>query len=156
MLLTLMRHGAAEPAGGRERPLTPDGHASMVELIDLLASSGWLPGAIVCSPLLRSRQTAQVLLGAYPGTPLEVLPELTDTNSGVLDELAWRELVDPVVIGHQPGLARLVGSLLGAQGALDFPPGAIACLRVNALPPSKPAELLFFVSPRLLPRRKLR
>jgi phosphohistidine phosphatase len=149
MLVTLMRHGIAESfaRSDADRRLTDAGERIVDEVILGLKSCGWCPGAIVCSPLTRSRQTAAVALKHFPGTPLDVLPAVVEADEALLAELGARELIDPLVIGHEPGLSRLAGSLLGARGVLHFQPATVACLRVDALPPRTPAELLFLAPP---------
>lgn len=150
MLLTLMRHGQAQPYsssdGGRE--LTDAGRLFTREIVRGLRAGGWLPGALVCSPLLRSQQTAQIILEHYPGLPLEVLREATESDGdALLREMSYLDLVDPVIVGHEPGISRLAAQLLGATGVLPFEEGAVAGLRIDGLPPRRPAELLFFAPP---------
>lgn len=149
MLLTLMRHGIAESwaASDSERRLTPGGERIVMDVIAGLKAGGWLPGGVVCSPLTRSRQTADLVLDAFPGTALEVTKSVLEPEDGLLDELAWREMVDPVVVGHEPGLSRFAAQLLGSRGILSFQPAAVACFRVDGLPPRNPAEMLFFAPP---------
>ncbi|MCB9765314.1 MAG: histidine phosphatase family protein [Alphaproteobacteria bacterium] len=149
MLLTLMRHGIAEKWAGSDadRQLTEGGRRIASDVIRGLRGGGWMPGVVITSPLTRARQTAQVVLDAYPGTPLEVMPEVLRPEDGLLDELGWRELIDPIIVGHEPSLSRLAADLLGAKGVLSFQPAALACFRVDGLPPRRPAELLFFAPP---------
>src|SRR5262249_58867702 len=53
----LVRHAEAAPGDpDAERPLTDAGHRTAEELAARLAAER--PGAILCSPLLRARQTA--------------------------------------------------------------------------------------------------
>lgn len=149
MLLTLMRHGVAESwaASDADRRLTAGGEKIVTEVVAGLKSGGWLPGCVVCSPLTRSRQTADLIIQAFPGTVLEITKAVLEPDEGLLDELAWREMVDPLVIGHEPGLSRLAAQLLGSRGILSFQPAAVACFRVDGLPPRNPAEMLFFAPP---------
>ncbi|MCB9742491.1 MAG: histidine phosphatase family protein [Alphaproteobacteria bacterium] len=149
MLLTLMRHGIAERFAGSDadRQLTEAGRRITHDVIGGLKSGGWMPGVIVCSPLTRSRQTAAVVMEAFPGTPLEILPEVLSPEEELLEEMSYRDMVDPLVVGHEPGLSRLSARLLNAQGVLGFQPAALACFRVDGLPPRRPSELLFFAPP---------
>lgn len=149
MLLTLMRHGHAESWAGSdpERRLTTAGEKIVAEVLHGLKAGGWTPGALVCSPYLRARQTASLALEHFPGTPLEILPEVLEPEDGLLERIGAQDLVDPLVVGHEPGLSRLGAVLLGAKGVLSFQPAAVACFRVDGLPPRRPAELLFFAPP---------
>lgn len=149
MLLTLMRHGHAEAWAGSdpERRLTTAGERIVAEVVQGLKAGGWTPGAVVCSPFLRARQTASIALELFPGTPLEVLPEVLEPDEGLLERIGAQDLVDPLVVGHEPGLSRLSAALLGARGVIPFQPAAVACMRLDGLPPRRPAELIFFAPP---------
>jgi phosphohistidine phosphatase SixA len=151
MLLTLMRHGAAEPHASSDafRPLSPEGQEAVRSVAAHLKAAGWVPGAVVCSPLLRSQQTASILREHFPGLPMEVLREVISTDESLVHELGARELVDPIVVGHEPGLSRLAARLIGASGLLAFETSSVACFRVDGFPPRRPAHLLFFVPPGL-------
>ncbi|MED5372355.1 MAG: histidine phosphatase family protein [Myxococcota bacterium] len=149
MLLTLMRHGLAERYSQSDagRPLTDPGRAIVRDVVRGLHNGGWLPGAVVCSPLLRSRQTAELVIEQYPGLPLEVLGEVVQAEPILLEELGWRDLIDPLIIGHEPGLSRMAARLIGAEGLMAFEEASVACFRIDDLPPRKPAELIFFAPP---------
>lgn len=149
MLLTLMRHGNAEPWAGDDhtRTLTDAGRSIVADVARGLRAGGWLPGAIVCSPLVRSQQTAGIVQEHFPGIPLEVMRQVIHTDDDLLDEMSYLDLVDPVIVGHEPGLSRLAARLIGADGLLAFDPASVACFRIDGLPPRRPSELLFFAPP---------
>ncbi len=149
MLLTLMRHGIAEPYTGSDagRELTPEGVSIVHRVVLGLKASGWLPGGVVCSPLIRSQQTAAVILEHYPGLPQIVLREVIATEDNLLEEIGYHELVDPVVVGHEPGISRLAADLIGAAPRLRFEPATVAGYRLDGFPPRQPAQLLFYAPP---------
>jgi len=149
MLLTLMRHGQAEPWAGDDhtRTLTEAGKTIVAEVARGLKAGGWVPGTIVCSPLLRSQQTADVVAEQFPGVPVEILQQVVHTDDTLLDEMSYLDLVDPVIVGHEPGLSRLAARLIGADGLLAFDTASVACFRIDGLPPRRPAQLLFFAPP---------
>ena len=63
MLLILVRHAEAEPGKPDElRPLTASGHEAARLLGELLAERG--PDAVVSSPLVRARLTAEAIAAA--------------------------------------------------------------------------------------------
>lgn len=148
MLLTLMRHGIAEAFSGSDasRALTPEGATIVREVVRGLKAGGWLPGAIVCSPLVRSQQTAALIEGEFPGVPVEVLRSVIHTDSDLLEEISARGLVDPVIVGHNPGISYLAGMLTGGA-PIPFEPAAVAVYRLDALPPRSPGQLLCFAPP---------
>lgn len=149
MLLTLMRHGKAEPWAGDDhtRTLTDVGATIVAEVARGLKAGGWVPGAVVCSPLLRSQQTAGIVADHFPGVPVEIMQQVVHTDEALLEQMAQLDLVDAVIVGHEPGLSRLAARLIGADGLLAFDTGSIACFRIDGLPPRRPAELLFFAPP---------
>lgn len=149
MVLTLMRHGIAESWTGSDasRSLTPQGSEIVHEVVKGLEAGGWSPGAVVCSPLLRSQQTAAIVLEHFPGLQHEVLSQVVHTDDDLFDEMSWLGVVDPVIVGHNPGLSRLAAQLIGARGHMPFEPATVACYRVDGLPPRSPAQLMFFAPP---------
>ncbi|MFT5584817.1 MAG: phosphohistidine phosphatase [Cognaticolwellia sp.] len=149
MLLTLMRHGLSERFQGDDatRPLTAPGRSIVSDVVRGLKHGGWLPGAVVCSPLVRSMQTAKIVIEHYPGLPMEVLGEVVQAGPDLLRAMGEHELIDPLVIGHEPGLSRLSASLIGAEGLMAFEEASVACFRLDDLPPRRHAELIFFAPP---------
>lgn len=122
MHLILWRHAEAEElspalsltrAADMQRPLTRRGHKQAA------ASAAWLKAhapadaRIVCSPSVRTRETAAAL-----GGDIEVLPELAPSAdvSDVLAAIGWPEgAATTIIIGHQPWLGRLASLLLGGH-----------------------------------------
>ena len=128
MRLILVRH--AEAAAGEPdelRPLTPAGRKAAQALGARLAARR--PQAVVSSPLLRARQTAEPIARAAgveaavdarigPGATLESLRE------------AVAALGDPVVaVAHQPDCGEIVLALTGETA--PFPPGGVAELELE-------------------------
>ncbi|MBL8260186.1 MAG: histidine phosphatase family protein [Candidatus Competibacteraceae bacterium] len=138
MKLLLIRHAIAEDgeafaaAGGSDaqRPLTEIGRKKMrkganrlraqVERIDLLA----------CSPLVRARETAEIIARAYGDIPIVERPELDYSNppEAVLAWLAQCAAETVVAVGHEPQLSRLSGLLLSGEsrGLIAFRKGGAA------------------------------
>ena len=158
----ILRHARARPGGSgsdRERPLSPEGLADATALGARLGPGGdrlglasvALPALVVCSPALRTRQTAEAAIaGLSPAPRLVVLPELYGASPGAIGALVDQAASsDPLpaqavmVVGHNPSMAQLVAGCLrgddraGAThlGAAGFPPGALAVLQV----PTRPA-----------------
>jgi phosphohistidine phosphatase len=111
MDLILWRHAEAELGEpDAKRPLTSKGHkqaARMAEWLDRTLPSGC---KILCSPAVRTVQTAEALARRY-----KIHPGLAP-DAGCASLLAaanWPEHREPVVlIGHQPALGRLAALLL--------------------------------------------
>lgn len=125
MQVVLVRHAEAAPGEPDElRPLTPRGRAQARALARVMPR----PDAILSSPLLRARETAELLGAAFdvPPDPDERLAPGA-TADGVRAAVAGRgETV--VVVGHQPDVG-LVAAALGA-GEVAFPPGGHCTLEL--------------------------
>lgn len=108
--LFLMRHGQAGFAGSdRERPLTAEGQAQAAGIGRLLAGRGI--ERVLCSPAVRTRQTALGLRLAAPVTVIDTLYNCSAPR--ILSALAkLPEYVQAaLVVGHYPGIPSLVHQL---------------------------------------------
>jgi phosphohistidine phosphatase len=122
MQLILVRH--AKAAAGEPddlRPLTPEGREQARGLAEQLRAEKIRPDAIVTSPLLRAKQTAEVIaeqLGAdvVPDDRLSPGATAEDVTAAVSGR---GETV--VAVGHQPDCSRIAAALTGAPEP-DFAP----------------------------------
>jgi phosphohistidine phosphatase SixA len=123
----LVRH--AEAAAGEPdalRPLTAEGREQARALGEKLAAHGL--DAVVCSPLLRARETADLIAqaaGLEAETEEQLAPgadvtSLSAAVSGKGDTV--------VVVGHQPDCSEIVLVLTGEDRS--FAPGAFAELEL--------------------------
>ena len=72
-------------------------------------------------------------------------------HAAVVDELARHARRDRIaLVGHEPDMGELAARLIGARKPLDFKKGAICRIDVQALPPTGPGTLRWFVPPRML------
>ncbi|HEY2710303.1 MAG TPA: histidine phosphatase family protein [Caulobacteraceae bacterium] len=99
-MIYLVRHGQTEFnregrfQGGRDSPLTPVGEAQADAFGRLLAGLTGAATPIVCSPLGRTRATAERLRAAGGFTSEIVLdPRLAEIGMGAWDGLTWPEIV---------------------------------------------------------------
>jgi len=127
MRIFLVRHAEAAAGDPDElRPLTAEGKAAARALGERLAAQK--PDAVVCSPLLRARETAEQIARA---AGVEVEPEdklapgagITDLSAAVSGR---GDTV--VVVGHQPDCSEIVFALTGEDR--NFEPGAYAELEL--------------------------
>ncbi len=131
MQLLIVRH--AEAASGEPdelRPLTPDGRAAARALGERLARDGVHPDAILTSPLLRARETAQELArttGLEPEADERLAPGATPE---AVREAAEARGQTVVVVGHQPDCSRIVAALTGGVEPA-FPPGAMLAIDLS-------------------------
>jgi phosphohistidine phosphatase len=119
----LIRHTEAAPGEPDElRPLTDAGRASARALGERLRADGLVPDAVLTSPLLRARETAEAVARAA-GVEAEADERLAPgaTAGGVRAAVAGRgDLV--AVVAHQPDCSQIAAALAGGPEPA-FPPG---------------------------------
>ena len=157
--LYLVRHAIAAVRGEEwpdddKRPLTARGVARFKEEVEGLRTLDVAVDEIFSSPLVRARQTAELLAAGLQGKPpVKVLDALAPghTPTSVLAQLARaarrRRLA---LVGHEPGLGELAAHLVGAGRALPFKKGAICRIDVESLTSRRPGALTWFIPPKLL------
>ena len=150
MELYLLRHGIAEdrsPDGSDEaRRLTEDGRARLEATKAGLARLRVRPERLLTSPLVRARQTAQIV-GAHLGLAPEVAEALAPgcRSEHILGLLAERLGSGAVLaVGHEPDLSQIVLAITGAR--CEMKKGALA--RIDLAPGAAHGTLTFLVPPR--------
>lgn len=158
----LVRHAIAAERGDEwpdddKRPLTERGIARFREEVSGLAELAVEIDEIFTSPLVRAKQTAQILADGVRGKPsLKILDALAPGHapSSVLAQLAKAAKRRRIaLVGHEPGLGELAAHLIGAGRALPFKKGGICRIDVESLTSRRAGALIWFVPPKLL--RKL-
>jgi phosphohistidine phosphatase len=117
----LVRHAEAAPGTPDDlRPLTEAGRLAARELGEELAARA--PAAVVSSPLLRARETAEAIARAA-GLAASAHEGLAPGATAATLRAAVEGLSDPVVaVGHQPDCGDIVEELTGERR--PFSPGA--------------------------------
>jgi phosphohistidine phosphatase len=129
--LLIVRH--AEAASGEPdelRPLTPDGRAAARALGERLAREGFHPDAVLTSPLLRARETAQELArpaGLEPEPDERLAPGATAEG---VRAAAGEHGETVVVVGHQPDCSRIAAALTGGEEPA-FPPAGMLSIELT-------------------------
>jgi phosphohistidine phosphatase len=157
MRLLLVRHGIAVEAGtggisDEARPLTREGSQRFEEAAKGLARVCPPPDALLTSPLLRARQTAEIAAAAWGGLPVRPEPSLAsgdfDDFLKALAALGDAELV--AAFGHEPTLSGWLARLLGSRASerFAFKKGGAALLELRKR--HSEGALLFVAPPRVL------
>lgn len=129
MELLIVRHAIAfEPDARRwpddgERPLSSQGVARARKAAAGMKQLVRAPGRVLASPLVRARQTAAILTEVAGWPRATDCAELAPGGSpeALLVTLKRMPETRIAVVGHEPGLGRLVAvSLPGAAGAEGF------------------------------------
>lgn len=161
MDLYLMRHGIAVPQGtqgidsDRERPLSPKGVKRMRKVARGLMALKISFDRILTSPLLRARQTADVVAQTLEiHEPPEELEELLPESSPqkLIDRLASLQVTGGLLlVGHQPLLGEIAAFLLtGKEMEMHLKKGGLCRIEVDDLPPKKNAILHWMLTSRQL------
>lgn len=138
--IILLRHAHAEPpANGQSdeaRPLTSSGEQEANTAAEWLKARGAEPTVVLCSPAVRTHETAKRVLSvldngmsaqldariyeATPGSLIQILEEHSDADCVLL-------------VGHNPGLENLVALLTDgtSDNGRGMPPCSIAWLHLN-------------------------
>lgn len=162
MDLYIIRHAWAEqrdatrwPDDG-QRPLTGAGCKRFAAMVGKLAERGVAPGVLATSPLVRCRQTAEILAEGLPSRPevvelaalepgsnLDALVAWTAARAKDHDQIGW--------VGHAPDVDRLCAALVGGDEAwIHFAKGAVAALRFDGPPEIGSGELRWLVTAKVL------
>ena len=154
MQLLLLRHGKAEnssPDGDFARRLEEKGHGQARHAARVLAAAGLLPELVLCSPVLRARQTAETFSEAAGMPGPVVQPWL---SCGMSPETALQELVlfpefeRLMIVGHEPDFSRLVERCLGTTAdCVEIRKGSVTCIELR---PPTPRAILRFLLPHKL------
>lgn len=164
MNLYLLRHGIAvagdEPGieSDSERPLTPKGIKRMRRAATGLRRLGIGFDTILTSPLIRARQTAEIVAEALglQGQLQEIsglAPESSVDNLFFgLTRFQNREHL--ILVGHQPLLSETAVFLLRGKrdSSLHLPlkKAGLCCIEIDAIPPGKPGTLHWLLAPKQL------
>jgi phosphohistidine phosphatase len=151
--LWLLRHAEAEPHGTRrdaERRLTERGERQARAAGIALARVGASFDAVLFSPKVRARQTAELAADSWSAEQRERLQEHPPLAGGfdarqALDAIAAAPSEGSLLlVGHEPDLSSVVAALTG--GRIDLKKGGLAVLRLQG----GSGELVILVRPREL------
>ena len=162
MRLILMRHahaGEADPRrwpDDRQRPLSDKGRRRHAVVADALRRMGVRFDRLLSSPLVRARQTADIIAAVYGGAPaIEETPALGDraTLADLLAALA-RLPADAAVlcVGHEPFLSEAEAALISRGGPvrIEMRKSGVAGLDFKGRPVAGAGTLLYHFRPREL------
>jgi phosphohistidine phosphatase len=155
--LYLIRHAeaVAQGAGGatsdEERRLTEKGKQQAQTLSSGLRQRGVRLGAVVTSPLVRARQTAEGLLQQWPDAP--ELHECDELAPGGRKRKLARFLADlgvdaAAVVGHRPDLDEFAAWLIGDKTVgIRLAKAGVAYIRCDGDPAKGTGTLTWLVPP---------
>ena len=157
----IVRHAVAAERGpaypdDARRPLTPSGMEKFRKVAKGLAWLDVRVDRILTSPLVRARETADILAEFLPGPPPVIETDALAPGATYDDLRAhmeeFRRCLSVALVGHEPDVGQLAARLLGLRHPLVFKKGAVCRIDMETLPPAGPGELRWFAPPKLLAR----
>jgi phosphohistidine phosphatase len=155
----LVRHAIAAERGDdwpddTKRPLTTRGINRFKDSLPGLKELEVSIEEIFSSPLVRAKQTADLLAGGVQGSPpVKLLEALAPghTPTAVMSQLAKAAKRQRIaLVGHEPDLGELAAHLIGATRPLLFKKGGICRIDVGAISAKRTGSLIWFVTPKVL------
>jgi phosphohistidine phosphatase len=159
--LHLLRHAdAGDPGAWRgadaDRPLSEKGEGQADRLARFLLSTGFRTDAVIASPKVRARRTAEIL-GAMLDIEVRLESRLAEGCDAETVDAVLRDAGAPrrpVLVGHDPDFSELLGFLAGTD-ALSMKKAAFARLDVRGPVAGGAGTLRWLVPPDLLdPERR--
>lgn len=156
--LYLVRHAIAEERGDKwpddsTRPLTSKGAARFRKVVRGLRELGVTVDLVLTSPLVRAKQTAQLLVeGLRPAPALAVTPALAPGVGPAKAAEAlgqFRKARRIALVGHEPDLGELAAWLIGTRAPVAFKKGGVCRIDGAGLPPAD-GQLIWLAPPRVL------
>ncbi|MEO8075898.1 MAG: phosphohistidine phosphatase SixA [Acidobacteriota bacterium] len=157
--LYLIRHGVAAERGDEypddsKRPLTSEGIAGLRKEAKALDALGVTLEHIIASPLVRTKQTADVFAETSKSRPTVSTSDAlapAGTPAAVFQELARHMRVGSLaLVGHEPNIGELAARLIGARSPLPFKKGAVCRIDFEVFPPKGRGQLRWFIAPKML------
>lgn len=157
--LYIVRHAWAEerdaerwPDDG-QRPLTVEGKKRFRRFAKRLAEREVEPKIIATSPLVRCRQTADVLHKCLPESPAIVERAELAPGGDVAALFSWsaEQQADVLWVGHSPDVERHLAQAIGGISALiHFSKGAVAAVRFTGPIAPGQGELAWLATTKIL------
>lgn len=157
----IVRHAIAYPRNPRRwrddarRPLTPAGIRRFRKAAQGLERLALQPERVLTSPLVRARQTAEILTSVANWPKAVECAALVPRGSSarIIGELRMLSVRRVAVVGHEPGLSRLIGACIAgtdAPIAIEMKKGGVACVSFPGEPRAGRASLKWLIAPRTL------
>ena len=131
MNLLLMRHAKSAWDGDdlhdHDRPLNERGRNDAPRMASVLVENGLVPGLILVSSSVRTRQTVERMLPILGDVEVKVIDALYHASSTTILNVIHTHSVgaDPLmVVGHNPGMETTLSNILGHIA--PFPTATIA------------------------------
>ena len=136
--LYIVRHAWAEDAGpdldDHARPLTKKGRTRFERFMKHLRDVGVAIDLIVTSPLVRTRQTAEIMADVFKTPRLEIHDALAPASDwpGIVEWTSEEDAAQVAWVGHAPCVGRLIATAIGDSTAtIRMQKGAVASIALE-------------------------
>ncbi|MGH7140847.1 MAG: phosphohistidine phosphatase SixA [Pirellulales bacterium] len=160
MTIFIVRHAWAEDRDEAVypnddlRPLTKKGQKRFRRMARRLAKRGFDVAHVATSPLVRCRQTADILAEYAPSEPLIVELDALRPGSQLEPLIEWtrqQEGRDVAWVGHAPDVDQLAAALIGpSPSSIEFDKGAVAAIEFDGPPAASHGALRWLAVAELL------
>lgn len=148
------QHGDPNYADDSLRPLTEKGVKRFRRVTKKLVKRGFAPQKIASSPLVRAKQTADILSERCPGNPAVTVVDDLKPGGQLGPLLEWTRAqpgADVAWVGHAPDIDSLAADLIGAGNAqIGLEKGAVAAIRFGEQIAAGAGELVWMATAELL------
>jgi phosphohistidine phosphatase len=164
MKLYLIRHAIAVPRDTPEmrdddRPLTEEGILKMRQAAAGLRSLDYVPELILSSPLLRARQTADILIEALgKGIEIKIFKALAPNGArrDLFQSVAayGNRLKRLMLVGHQPSLGEIAGEILwgSPEHFVELKKGGACVIELDRIGDPPQGSMVSLLTPSILRR----
>jgi phosphohistidine phosphatase len=154
MKIYFMRHGDAAPAGGdipedSLRPLSPGGQVQVRRVAEGFKNRGLALTTVISSPLLRARETAQIMAGTLAEAAPQIAPALAPNASPagvreIVESQARAGVTDLLCVGHHPDVTLWVAIIAGIDAGACPIFGTAAVAALELAPPQRKPRFLWY------------
>jgi phosphohistidine phosphatase len=157
MKLLIVRHATAEDGGPRlrdwDRALTDHGRAEASLVSHALQTLELQPDVVLSSPLVRARQTAEIVAGEL-GVDMTLAEEL-QAGDATLDHvqrlLARHTAETALLVGHEPDLSSLAARLVNAdERGMLLKKGGLIRVDIEGRVQAGRGRLVWLLTPRVM------
>jgi phosphohistidine phosphatase len=163
MILYIVRHAIAVPRGTAgmddgDRALTDEGVSKMKQIAAGLYRLGYVPEIILSSPLVRAKQTAEILLQAFgKGIELEIFPALAPEGARrelfrEINSLEKKRIHRLMIVGHQPSLGEIAGEIAFGSSThyIELKKGGVCIIELDSAQGAPKGILAELLTPAIL------
>jgi len=136
--LYIVRHAWAEDPGpdldDHARPLTKKGRKRFERFVRQLQDFGLKVDLVVTSPLVRTRETAEIMVAVLGNPRLEIHDALAPASDwqSIVEWTTEEDAARVAWVGHAPCVGRLVALSIGdGSAAIRMQKGAVASIRLD-------------------------